>query len=101
MDQHTTNGITPVGREGWRALRDRVRAVVNATDPEGLLQMGAPDDEYDPQVDVLVSRLARGPLEPPDVLQVWATGFGPDTWLADHPQALAHLTRALNDARTG
>jgi hypothetical protein len=32
-----------------------VRAVVNREDPVGLLAIGAPDDEYDPEVQELVT----------------------------------------------
>jgi hypothetical protein len=54
-----------------------VRAVVNRHDPEGLIEMGAPEDEYDAEVRDLV-RLVVG-AEPPSaesVLTVWQKWFG-------------------------
>lgn len=36
---------------------EAIKAIINAWDPEGLLAMGAPDDEYDPEtLSILWSR---------------------------------------------
>lgn len=96
MDHFLTNGAA-TGPAA--ALRSRVRAVVNAADPEGLIALGAPDDEYGPQVGELARRLTSGPITTADVLDVWAARFGADTWLADHPRDLEQLVRALNGTR--
>jgi hypothetical protein len=46
----------------WAALQLDVSAVVNELDPEGLLDMGAPGDEYAPEIDRLVSLTVEGAL---------------------------------------
>lgn len=97
MDEHTTNGDSSAATS---ELRGRVQAVVNAADPEGLLALGAPDDEYGPQVGELTRRLSARQITAADVLEVWVARFGPDTWLADHPQAVDQLVRAVNGARS-
>ena len=56
-----------------------VRRVVNAHDPEGLIEMGAPEDEYDPEVTDLVRLVLRGDsLDRSDVVAAWARWFGDD-----------------------
>ncbi|MFC6707891.1 hypothetical protein [Flexivirga alba] len=51
-----------------------VRAVVNGEDPVGLLGAGAPVDEYDPEVTVLVEQ--RFPVDARRVHDVFAHYFG-------------------------
>lgn len=47
-----------------RALEQRVHEVINSVDPMGLLQGGAPEDEYAPEVRHVVGGLIRiGPNE--------------------------------------
>lgn len=53
----------------------RTRAVVNRVDPVHLIAIGAPDDEYDPEVRDLI-RLTQ-PVSPADVADVFAAWFGP------------------------
>ncbi|TKV57010.1 hypothetical protein FDO65_19535 [Nakamurella flava] len=96
MDEHTTNGEASAAAD---ELRGRVQTVITAADPEGLLALGAPDDEYSAQVGELTRRLRARSITAADVLEVWVARFGPDTWLADHPQAVDQLVRALNDVR--
>lgn len=96
MDTFPTNGVAPSPDAD---LRHRVRVVLTAADPEGLIALGAPDDEYGPQVGELARRLSSGPITAADVLDVWAARFGTDTWLAEHPRELEQLVRALNRAR--
>jgi hypothetical protein len=49
-----------------------VRAVVNREDPAGLLSFGAPEDEYDPEVEDLIRwRQAVTPDEVTDVFRRW------------------------------
>ena len=57
------------------ARRALVKAAVDAEDPDGFLALGAPEDEYDAEVDDLV-RL-RPPVMPEDVGRVWEKWFGP------------------------
>jgi len=40
-----------------KQLSTRVKSVVNKADPIGLLRMGAPDDEYHPEIDEIACRL--------------------------------------------
>jgi hypothetical protein len=56
-----------------------VRVIVNTHDPEGLLAMDAPEDEYDPEVTDLVRLVLRGNvLDPSDVEAIWTRWFGND-----------------------
>ncbi|MFZ5817670.1 MAG: hypothetical protein ACOY93_20645 [Bacillota bacterium] len=44
-------------------LRRLVAAVVNEADPMRLLMMGAPEDEYDPEIDEIADRIIQhGPM---------------------------------------
>lgn len=71
------------------------RAVVNAEDPIGLLDMDAPVDEYDPQVADLVKW--RKALTPDDVVDVFVRWFGDDNGL---PSEMAtRIADGINDAR--
>lgn len=45
-------------RRRHKALADAVTRAVNDADPIGLLSMGAPDDEYSPEIGTIVPRLA-------------------------------------------
>lgn len=64
----------------YSALRRAVKAAVDALDPEGLLRMGAPDDEYDSEVDEFTARLAQGDVVTSDsVRAIWARWFGSST----------------------
>ena len=42
-------------------LHATVRAIMNSADPIGLLAIGAPDDEYEPEIRDLAGRLASVP----------------------------------------
>lgn len=56
-----------------------VMSIVNAHDPTGLLGLGAPRDEYDPEVTEL-TRMVAGPdpITETDVRKVWVRWFGAD-----------------------
>jgi len=54
-----------------------VRAVVNEQDPIGLLELGAPQDEYDPEVGDLAG--LGVPLNAQDVIDVFVRWFGSGT----------------------
>ena len=45
------------GRTKYTVLRAVVSRILNETDPIGLLAMGAPGDEYDPEVSTVLPRL--------------------------------------------
>lgn len=54
-----------------------VRHVVNKHDPEGLLELGAPRDEYDPEVSDLVRLVLReAPPNEVEIIEVWNRWFG-------------------------
>jgi hypothetical protein len=73
--------------ETWRERKEHeaelypiVKRAVDRADPIGLLALGAPPDEYDPEVRSLVQRLARrGDLTGLDVALVFHEWFG--TWI--------------------
>ena len=54
-----------------------VRAVVNEQDPIGLLELGAPEDEYDPEVGDLAELAV--PMNSQDVIDVFLRWFGSGT----------------------
>ncbi|GAA2665160.1 MULTISPECIES: hypothetical protein [Actinosynnema] len=71
-------------------LLDRVLEVVNRHDPEGLLGLGAPADEYESEARALTAVLARGDaITVADVRQVWVHSFGAA------PDSLTALARDL------
>lgn len=53
-------------------------AVLNKHDPEGLLDLGAPKDEYQPEAADFARRLGTGqPITPDVVIEMWERWFGP------------------------
>ena len=81
--------------EWWDHLRLGVGEVVNELDPEGLLDMGAPRDEYSSEVDALTSLVVRGGLSERAVLAVWERAFGPGSYLSQRPDTLTSMMRQL------
>lgn len=73
------------------------RTVVNEVDPIGLINIGAPDDEYDPEVEDLIRW--REPLTPERVAEVFIRWFGPESGKIT-PGAAARLSYGINAART-
>lgn len=59
------------------ALHIAVRAIINKRDPEGLLEIGAPEDEYDSEVADLVT-LVKGsaPITADAVAAIFDRWFG-------------------------
>ncbi len=56
---------------------ERVKAVLVALDPEGLLKMGAPTDEYDGETRTITEAIERGiAITPQYVRDVWLCSFG-------------------------
>jgi hypothetical protein len=82
-------------REWWQQLGSAVGEVVNQLDPEGLLDMGAPPDEYSSEIDSLTSLAVREDLTERSVLTVWERAFGPGSCLSQRPELLASLTQQL------
>ncbi|MGB3409919.1 MAG: hypothetical protein WBA45_01875 [Microthrixaceae bacterium] len=81
-----------------------VREVVNAWDPIGLIEIGAPDDEYDPESSDLVRLvLHRQPIDQKAVDDVWTRWFGDTYRLAGSAESaslaadLARLQTAFAD----
>ena len=72
-----------------------VREVVNAEDPADLLSGGAPEDEYDPEVEAIVAR--REAVSADDVAEIFQEYFGEDARL-DHATAerIARAVAALH-----
>ena len=85
----------PTDGERAEALRAAVKAVVDAEDPEGLLAMGAPADEYSPEVPDLVRLVAEQRVTAAAVLAVWEHWFGPDSSVKQRPDVLERLTEGL------
>jgi hypothetical protein len=87
------------------SLTERVLAVLNQHDPEGLLAMpDVPPDEYKPEAADFAARLARGQVMNKDVVvEVWEHWFGPGsgfvTYSAD--AAVSALAADLDRLRHG
>ena len=74
-------------------LLDAVRAVVNAVDPVGLLKIGCPDDEYEPEVQDFAQRLGLGEQATPQMVRsVLLHWFGRESAFSD---------RAVQDVAAG
>lgn len=57
-----------------------VLVVLTRVDPEGLLAIGAPADEYAFEADELAGRLRDGrPVTTEVLVEVWERWFGPDS----------------------
>ncbi len=71
------------------------RQIVNKHDPIGLIELGAPDDEYEPEVTDLVRLVLKDvPLDEGAVEAVWIRWFG-DIGRLEGTPVLAALTRDL------
>lgn len=83
-------------RQQLAQAREHVRRVVNTADPEGLLELGAPADEYAPEVEDDLTRLVQhGDVTTDSVLEIWERWFGPGSALQRKPARLEHLTQQL------
>jgi hypothetical protein len=72
------------------------RTVVNEVDPVGLIDLGSPDDEYDPEVEDLIKW--REPVTPERVAEVFIRWFGPETGKIT-PDDAARISHGINAAR--
>lgn len=64
----------------YHALVAAVKAALDSADPIGLLEMGAPSDEYDPEVGSIVPRVAKA-TDAAEVHQIIHSEFG--RWFGD------------------
>jgi hypothetical protein len=72
------------------------RSVVNEVDPIGLIGMGAPADEYDPEIEDLIKW--REPVTPERVAEVFLRWFGEDGQMT--PDSAAQIADGINAARS-
>lgn len=93
MDTHEDDPEAGRRRTIWADI-DRV---VAREDPEGLLAMGAPEDEYRPEVDDLTSLVLSDVVDAEAVLDLWERWFGPRCGLVRSAACLGRLTAALTD----
>ncbi|MDQ0664741.1 hypothetical protein QFZ35_003239 [Arthrobacter ulcerisalmonis] len=87
-------------------LRDAVSTCLNKHDLLGVLSLGAPADEYDPEAEDFTSLLATGePITADVVAGVWHNWFGDPSLPASAPTpemaALALDLQALSPLATG
>lgn len=68
--------MTMRDQERLAAVTAVVTRAVNQTDPMGLLSIGAPDDEYEPEIRELVAGLGDAWPDPTAVLRLCETVFG-------------------------
>jgi hypothetical protein len=76
--------------------------VISRHDPEGLLDIGAPSDEYAPEAEDFARLLTAGATLTPEVVaDVWEHWFGPDSGLVTDggPAAVSALADDLDDLR--
>ncbi|MFE4541039.1 hypothetical protein [Arthrobacter sp. NPDC056727] len=86
---------------GYRRLREAVTACLNRHDLLGVLNLGAPVDEYELEAEDFTRLLAKGePITPEIVSVVWHKWFG-DT--SEHPgpptPAMTALAADLSDVQ--
>ncbi|WP_051367748.1 HNH endonuclease [Hamadaea tsunoensis] len=90
------DGRIVVGLALKARIRARVKEIVDGADLEGLLAMGCPSNEYDPEVDDLVELLISGEINLSSVGALWRRWFGRKSFELD--VQLASLARDLKDA---
>lgn len=86
-------------RGDWVQLRELVGRLVDELDPEGLLAIGVPGDEYAGEIDRLTGLLVHDDVSERTVLALWEGAFGPGSQLSRRPEVVTSLTRALLDLR--
>ena len=72
------------------------REVVNEVDPVGLIGMGCPEDEYDPEIEDLIKW--REPVTADRVAQVFVRWFGPESGTMLASEAV-RIAEGINAAR--
>jgi hypothetical protein len=76
------------------ALHVAVRAVLDAVDPAGLLAMGVPADEYEPEVRDFVGLIEAGQTMSPGLVRSRFDRWFGDEWLIPEP-AVVEIARQL------
>jgi hypothetical protein len=94
-------------KRDYATLFAEVRRILNRHDPVGLIRMGMPEDEYEPEVGTILPRL-REAARPQDVqrllheeFQHW---FGSDTSMSGYEEfasAASEVWEALERFREG
>lgn len=83
--------------KAYREALAAVREVINRIDPIGLIEMGAPEDEYDPEAADLVRLVMRSDaFGEAEVDAVWRRWFGDDYATASNAGSLSDQTRELH-----
>lgn len=87
-----------------RDLRAAVQSAMNELDPEGLLRLGAPADEYDSEIDDFVATIAQDvQVTEALVRRTWARWFyaaaGERACLTELTRRLEELQRAWRASR--
>lgn len=73
-----------------------VRDLINTEDPIGLIAMGAPEDEYDPEIEDLIKW--REPVSSEAVAEVFLRWFG--SGVGDlSPDTARRIATGINEAR--
>ena len=81
----------------YEATWQRVKEVVNGSDPEGLLALGFPDDEYDDAVREITRRLLKGePTDEMTLSQWFESQYGARASVAE---LVEHLSPIAADLR--
>lgn len=89
-------------KKGYNRLYSAVREIVNKEDPIGLIEMEAPSDEYDPEINAVLRKLR--PSESVESLQamihaVFVEWFGADVAGGrERYRSIAEQIKALKDA---
>ncbi|HEY5109046.1 MAG TPA: hypothetical protein VII96_05490 [Acidimicrobiales bacterium] len=77
----------------YEATWAKVKSAVDAADPQGLLALGSPDDEYDDVVAYLVRPVARGEQVDSVALQDWFRSvYGGE----GNPETVERLVEEMN-----
>jgi hypothetical protein len=89
--------MTDVGHE---ATFQAIRLLINQSDPEALLGIGAPEDEYDPEVNDLLT-LVQGAEEitSASVSEIFNRWFGQSHWTANRQDDIAEVAARLEEMR--
>ena len=80
----------------YEAIWAETHRVVNNVDPEGLLEMGAPDDEYDDVVGMLTRHLIDGTRLLPYELESW---FSVHYGSKSRTEAASEIVKRLDEVR--
>ncbi|MFI6505098.1 hypothetical protein [Nonomuraea typhae] len=78
-----------------------VRSLINGYDPEGLLGMGAPEDEYDSEVGDLAALVHAGQeITATAVSAIWNRWFNMSpNWTTRDPEQVSEVATALEQLR--